>query len=128
MHTWKSPRSFAFPLVEGSTGFLVTNDLAGSQPACAEERCCNSYPPHYRTALAFSSVPLPTPRQLSLRSAFLPRGEMLGLPCSARTMRDELAPVSTPAVCLSVMRHTEIRNLTACRFGWSLSASLARYT
>jgi hypothetical protein len=29
------PRSFAFPLVEGSTGFLVTNDPAGSQLACA---------------------------------------------------------------------------------------------
>ena len=34
-HTWMSPRSFAFPLVEGSTGSLVTIDRAGSRPACA---------------------------------------------------------------------------------------------
>ena len=32
-----NPRSFAFPLEEGSTGFLVTNDRAGSGPACAVE-------------------------------------------------------------------------------------------
>jgi hypothetical protein len=30
-----SPRSFAFPLVEGSTGSLVMIDHAGSRPACA---------------------------------------------------------------------------------------------
>jgi len=34
-HTWMNPRSFAFPLVEGSTGSLVMIDPAGSQPACA---------------------------------------------------------------------------------------------
>jgi hypothetical protein len=32
-----NPRSFAFPLVEGSTGSLVMIDHAGSQPACAAE-------------------------------------------------------------------------------------------
>src|ERR1700677_4302981 len=34
-HTWTNPRSFAFPLVEGSTSSLVTIDHAGSRPACA---------------------------------------------------------------------------------------------
>jgi len=32
-----SPRSFAFPLVEGSTGSLVMIDHAGSRPAYAVE-------------------------------------------------------------------------------------------
>ena len=32
---------------------------------------------------------------------------MLGLPCSAQTTCDELAPVSTPAVDESVWPHTE---------------------
>jgi hypothetical protein len=36
-HTWINPRSFAFPPVEGFTGFLVTIDPAGSRPACAVE-------------------------------------------------------------------------------------------
>ena len=34
---------------------------------------------------------------------------MLGLPCSTRTTRDDLAPVSTPAVLMSVRSHTERR-------------------
>jgi len=52
----------------------------------------NPYPPDYRTALAFSSVPLPAFPQRSLRKRLPPRGEMSGLPCSARTALNDLAP------------------------------------
>ena len=52
---------------------------------------------------------------------------MLGLPCFAQTEVDGLAPASTPAAVLSVCSHTEDGQLAAYRFGWSLSASLARY-
>src|SRR5436305_15199305 len=69
----------------------------------------------------------PASRQPSLQSAFLPRGEMLGLPCSVQVVMNELAPASTPAVALSVCLHGVGRQPTACHFGGSLSAPLAPF-
>jgi len=39
---------------------------------------------------------------------------MLGLPCSVQSAMNELAPVSTPAVALSVCLHGVGRQPTAC--------------
>lgn len=54
-----NPHSFAFPLVEGSTSFFVTIDLAGSQPACAAELKPQLLSVPLQDGLGFSSVPLP---------------------------------------------------------------------
>src|SRR4030095_7911929 len=66
----------------------------------------HSYPPHYRTALAFSSILCPPPQQRSLRKHLPPGGGMSGLPCFVQTaLNDDLAPASTPTVLLSVCLH-----------------------
>ena len=66
MHRWNNPRSFAFPLVEGSTGFLVTNDPAGSQPAAR------------RSDVALLSAPLQNGVGFLQRSV---APHLLSLPC-----------------------------------------------
>ena len=42
----------------------------------------------------------PSSRQLSLRSAFLREGELLGLPCFVQAVIDDLAPAYYTGSCL----------------------------
>jgi hypothetical protein len=53
---------------------------------------------------------------------------MLGLPCFARTARDDLAPAYyTGSRSDPCARTLKTGSLTAYHFGWSLSAPLAPY-
>jgi hypothetical protein len=63
------------------------------------EYYCNSYPPHYKTAFAFSILPCPQPHQLVLRLAFPPshlRGRTMGLPRSASEPLNGLGSACSP--------------------------------
>ena len=51
----------------------------------------------------------------------------MGLPCFVQAVMDELAPASAPAAVCPRARILKSGILTAHRFGWSLSASLARH-
>src|SRR5882762_3074268 len=70
----------------------------------------------------------PSSRQPSLRSAFLRGGGMLGFTMFRSSSDERFSPCllhrqsSGPCACM-----LKTSDLTAYRFGWSLSASLARY-
>jgi len=81
-----------FSFYEGSARFLVTIDHAGSRLACAGSDVATPIRPITERRWLSPAFRYPSSRQPTLRSAFLRRGEMLGLPCFAQAAMDGLAP------------------------------------
>ncbi len=88
----------------------------------------NPYPPHYKTAFASSCILCPHLHQCALRfhlpDDFRRRYGVFHVPHYCR-LQDDLGLPSTPAVLHLRTGSYETRNLTAYRFGPSLTASLA---
>ena len=117
-----------FSSYEGSTSFLVTIDHAGSRPACAAELKRQLLSVRLPDGICFLQ------RSSARHSINPPRG----VPASMRrnvgfTMfrlnnADDLAPACyTGSRIVRAPGILKTGRLTAHHFGWSLSASLARY-
>src|SRR5580704_15542364 len=76
-------------------------------PLARRSRDRNSYPPDYRVAFAFSSVPLPAIPTTHLAACLPPMRRNVGFTMFRLNHEDDLAPASTPAVVLSVRLLTE---------------------
>ena len=88
----------------------------------------HSCPPRYRAALAFSSVPLPLTPPAFLAVGLPPKEERWWVYHVSLRQRWMIQPLpTTPAVPESVCLHAEDKHPDCLPFGWSLSASLARY-
>ena len=115
-----------FSSFEGSTGSLVTNDLLEVGPLARRSDVATPIRPitgrHWLSPASFARHPV----SASLRRPASQRRDV-GFTMFRSSDMDELAPASTPAVVMSVCSKLEVEQPTACRFGWSLSASLARY-
>jgi hypothetical protein len=73
-----------------------------------------SYPLHYRTAFAFSSLLYPLPRQLALRHSLPPRGRSIGLTLFRLYDTNDVVPACTPAASVSVCSKCRWKQPAAC--------------
>ena len=82
--------------------------------ACFRSGVIYSYPLHYRTAFAFSSLLYPLPRQLALRHSLPPRGRSIGLTLFRLNDTNDVVPACTPAASVSVCSKCRWKQPTAC--------------
>ena len=92
----------------------------------SETRPTWAYPAHYTPALASSVLPVLFPlTRLAVRSArSADRAGLAAFPCSATFTKDDLGPLSTPAVRRSRRAMRQHPNLTACLLARALNSLL----